>query len=431
MKRLLFLILLIICPASQIFAQSPKTDSRIDLMLLNGEYRKAIDTCRLILSGDSLNAGIHYKMGIAFQSIMNDDSSFISFLKAASIDPDNKVYSYSLAKGYYSYGKNKPAEALFQKLAKDDSLNWPYAFYLSSIYMQSNRYDNALNVYDRFLKKDSTNNVYLDKAAYAYLKKGDYQNSIDLYQKSLAVKKNNITAIKNLSYLYALTLTTDTAIQLLTTGIQIDSTDIDLRIKRAQLYYILHYTKRALDDYLVVLASGDSSKLYLKRVGIGYCYNLQPRLAIEYLLKAYNADSSDYETCSYLGQSYFKIKDTKNSVYYFKKSVGVLAPFENQMRLTLELCGEAQKANRDYSDAIESYLRAYTIGNDPGLYMIIANIYDEKLNNKNVAITYYQRFLTAAKSSKRKFDSEYLESVEKRMNFLKEHLNDKQKVTFK
>jgi tetratricopeptide (TPR) repeat protein len=99
--------------------------------------------------------------------------------------------------------------------------------------------------------------------------------------------------------------------------------------------------------------------------------------------------------------------------------------------LTHYLCADSQRDNGSYKDAIASYLKAYAINSDPNINMIIANIYDEKLNNKSVAISYYQRFLTAAKNSKRKFDSEYLESVEKRMNFLKEHPVDKEKVTFK
>jgi tetratricopeptide (TPR) repeat protein len=224
-----------------------------------------------------------------------------------------------------------------------------------------------------------------------------------------------------LSYLYAITVSTDTAIQLLTNGIKIDSTDIDLHIRRAQLYYLKHYTKRALDDYLIVLTSGDSSKLFLKRIGIGYCYNMQPGEAIFYLLKAYKSDSTDYETCSYLGQCYFKTKDMNNSVYYYKKALSILTPVYTQLGLTYELCAESQKGNGNYKDAIESYLKAYSINNDPNLNMIVGNLYDEKLNDREKAISYYQKFIKTQKSSKMKFTPEYIEKVEKRLQYLKEN----------
>jgi tetratricopeptide (TPR) repeat protein len=421
MKKAFFVIAIIFCAISQIIAQNTLINSKLDLMLLRGDFQKVIDTFKLILTYDSLNPEIHYKIGIAYQNTLNEDSSLNCFYQAAKLSPANKVYNFSLAKGYYGKEKFKIAEPLFTKLSSADSLNWLYAYYLSSIYMQSNKYDNAISIYKRFLRKDSTNYIYLDKAAFGYLKKGDFPYAIDLYNKSLAINKKNLNALKNLSYLYALTVSTDTAIQLLTNGIRIDSTDIDFHIRRAQLYYLKHYTKRALDDYLVALASGDSSKLYLKRIGIGYSYNLQPREAIFYLEKAYKSDSTDYETCSYLGQCYFKIKDMNNSVYYYKKAIGILTPVKAQLGLTYVLCAESQKGSSNYKDAIKSYLKAYSINSDPNLNMIIANLYDEKLNDREKAISYYQKFLATQKSSKMNFPPEYIEKVEKRLKFLRDN----------
>jgi tetratricopeptide (TPR) repeat protein len=221
-------------------------------------------------------------------------------------------------------------------------------------------------------------------------------------------------------------MNSDTAIQLLTRGIEIDSTDMDLYLGRAQLNYSKNYTKRALDDYKVILASGDSSKLYLKRIGIGYSFNFQPREAIDYLLMAYKVDSVDYETCSFLGQCYYKIKDLKNSIFYYKKVLKILMPVYTQLGYTYDLCAESQKDKGDYRDAIASYLKAYAINADPNINMIIANLYDEKLNNKERAIYYYQRFLNTQKNSKMKFPPEYIEKIQKRLEFLKKPSRFKQ-----
>ena len=419
MKNIYIVTTIIAFAINPLVAQEIPTNSKIDIMLMYSNYEKVIDTCKQILTHDSLNPEIYYKMGIAYQNVLEEDKSLNCFYQAANLNPDNKVYIFMLAKGYYGKEKFKMAEPLFSKLYSADSINWIFASYLSNIYMQSNKFDDALSIYNRFLIKDSTNYFYLDKAGFAYLKKREYSPAIDLYNKSLSINKNNLNALKNLSYLYALTVSTDTAIQLLSNGIKIDSTDIELYTRRAQLYYLKHYTKRALDDYLVILASGDSSKLYLKRIGIGYSYNLQPKEAILYLLKAYKSDSTDYETCSYLGQCYFKIKDMSNSVYYYKKALEILTPVNTQLGLTYVLCAESQKGNESYKDAIDSYIKAYSINSDPNLNMIIANIYDEKLKNVEKAIYYYQRFLNTQKRSKTKFTSKYVEKVEKRLEFLK------------
>jgi tetratricopeptide (TPR) repeat protein len=419
MKKLLFLPVCIFSMINQLMPQNVTRNSRIDLMLAQGDYEKVIDTCKLILTSDSLNPDIYYKMAIAYQNTLDEEQSLNCYYKASKLKPESRVYNFSLANAYYTQGKFTLAEPLLIDLNTLDSTKWLYAYYLSSIYMQSERYDDALNIYNRFLSKDSTNCVYLDKTAFAYLKSGYFYDAIDLYNKSLSINNKNLSVIKNLSFLYASTMNSDTAIQILTRGIEIDSTDKDLYIRRAQINYSKNYTKRAMDDYLVLLATGDSSKLYLKRTGIGYSYNFQPKEAIRYLLLAYKADSADYETCSFLGQCYYKIKDMKNSIYYYNRVQDILRPIYAQVGLTHYLCADSQRDNGSYKDAIASYLKAYAINSDPNINMIIANIYDEKLNNKERAITYYQRFLNTVKNPKMKYPSGYIEKIEKRLEYLK------------
>ena len=419
MKKIILISVCFFFLINQLMPQNVTKNSRIDLMIVQGDYEKAIDTCKLILASDSLNPDIYYKMAIAYQNTLDEEQSLSCYYKASILKPESRVYNFSLAKAYYAQGKFSLAEPLLINLNSLDSTKWLYAYYLSSIYMQSEKYDDALNIYNRFLSKDSTNSVYLDKAAFAYLKGGYFYDAIDLYNKSLSKNSKNLSAIKNLSFLYASTMNPDTAIQILTRGIEIDSTDKDLYIRRAQINYSKNYTKRAMDDYLVLLASGDSSKLYLKRTGIGYSYNFQPKEAIRYLLLAYKVDSADYETCSFLGQCYYKIKEMKNSIYYYKKVQDILRPIYSQVGLTHYLCADSQRDNGSYNDAIASYLKAYAINSDPNINMIIANIYDEKLNNKERAITYYQRFLNNQKSSKIKFPPSYIEKIKKRMEYLK------------
>ena len=125
-------------------------------------------------------------------------------------------------------------------------------------------------------------------------------------------------------FFYASTKRIDTALQILTKGIKIDPTDMDLLVRRAALNYSRNYTKRALDDYLKILISGDSTVLYLKRAGIGYSNNFQPKEAVKYLLIAYNKDSSDIEVSRYLGQNYKKLNDLKNSAYYYSHIINTL-----------------------------------------------------------------------------------------------------------
>lgn len=402
------------------FAQIKTDYSKIDIRLINGDYKKVVDTCQLILSSDSLNSEIWYKMGLAYQNLLLDDKSFDCFQKAALISPDNAGYNFMVAKGYYNKGKTYRAKPILFSLCAIDSLSWSYAYYLTSIYMQEGKYDESIKIYNRFHKLDSTNYVFIDKLGFANLRKGEFDTAIDLFSKSLEINGNNINAIKNVASLYALTYRADTAVQILTRGIQIDPSDMDLYVRRAALNFSVNYTKRALDDYLKIISTGDSSVLYLKRAGIGYTYNLQPKQAIEFLLKAYKKDSTDYEVSSYLARNYQTIKDLKSSAYYYTHIVKTLNPVIQQLSLNYFSLAEVLKADGKYKEAITAYLNGLQIRNDVNIYGIIANLYDEKINDPVKAIYYYELYLKNTSSSKIPSRAEYVASVKKRLDFLKE-----------
>jgi len=160
--------------------------------------------------------------------------------------------------------------------------------------------------------------------------------------------------------------------------------------------------------------------LYLKRSGIGYCYNRQPIEAIPYLLLANQVDSTDYETCNFLGQCYYLTKDYPASVAWFEKAIRILNAVNPKLALTYNLMGDSFKEEKSYRKAIDHYLKAFALNNDPNLNMVIANIYDEKLNNRERAIQYYQKYLDTEKYAKLKIPPDYIKQVRDRLIYLKQ-----------
>jgi tetratricopeptide (TPR) repeat protein len=325
-----------------------------------------------------------------------------------------------VARGYNIKGKNKLALPLLENLYLADSMNWTFAYYLTSIYMLEKKYDESIKIYQRFYEKDSSDYIILDKIGFAFLRKGFYPTAIEYYNKSLAINPVNISSIKNLSFLYASTLRADTAFKLLDRGIEIDPTDLDLFIRRAALNFSYNYTKRALDDYLRILATGDSTTLYIKRIGIGYHYNLQYEKAVEYLKIAFEKDSADFEVSTLLARSYDRMKDYKKSATYYKSIIRNLNPSLMQLSYAYVALDEALNSDGHYKEAIDNHLLGQKFGPDRNTDMIIANIYDEKLNDIPNALRYYQKVLVSYKNSKMPPSSKYYESVQKRIDFLKE-----------
>jgi tetratricopeptide (TPR) repeat protein len=421
MNKFAFTLVLAICilPCS-IFAQIKPDNPRIDIMLIEGDYKKVIDTCQLILSSDSLNSEIYYKMGLAYQNLIQDDKSFECFYHASKISPGNNNYSFMVAKYYYNKGKPNLAKPILVKLCATDSMNWVYSFYLTSILMQETRYDESLEIYKRFYENDTLNYLFLDKIGFAYLRKGNYDTSKKYFNRSLAINNRNVTSLKNIAWLWAVTYKIDTAIQILTRAINLDPADMDLYVRRASMNYSKNYTKRALDDYLKVLGSGDSSFLYLKRIGVGYTNNFQPNEAVEFLLKAYNKDSSDYEVSNYLAQNYQKLNDLKKSAYYYRHIIKTINPVMQQLRMTDYLLAEVLKSDGLYEEAITYYLLGQQFRSESNITLIIANLYDEKLKDIPKAIHYYELFLENTKNIKPNTSyAEYVDSIRKRLDYLK------------
>lgn len=424
MKKTLFLLLAItVSVYSNITAQDKPDYSKIDLMLVRGEYQKVIDTCRLILTSDSLRSEIHYRQGLAWQNIMPDDNSFDCFLKASACDPENDLYKFTVAKGYFNKNKNNKAKPLLTELYASDTLNWPYAFYLTSILMQEGRFDESIDIYNRFIKKDSSNYIFYDKLGYVHLRKDDYRTAIDYYNKSLELNKKNINAIKNLSFLLPYDKKTMLAIELLTKAIEMDPDDMDLYARRGTIYYAIDYNKKSLDDYLRILASGDSSFLNLKRAGVGYTNNLQPKLAIPLLLKASIRDTTDYETLDFLARNYHRLKDFKKSQYYYTKITGILGPLSVQLGITHMMLAEEYKADSLYKKAAENYVKALELTDNSSINIMLANLYDELMGNPVKAIYYYKQFLSGFANAKGAFSGKYIESLRKRLAYLEEKQN--------
>jgi tetratricopeptide (TPR) repeat protein len=421
----LFIFLLIVFFIIPVSGQNQPDYSKIDLMLVKGEYAKAIDTCKLILSSDSLNAEIYYRLGLAYQNTIPDENSISCFIKASKLAPERDLYKYTIAKNYFNKDKKHLAKPLFEDLYSRDTLNWSYAYYLTSIYLEGGRYNSCIDIYQRFYRQDPSNYIILDKLGYAFLRKNQTEIAIDYFNESLKKNPKNINAIKNLSYLYPHVNKLDTAIILLTRAIAMDPEDIDLYARRATIYYAKHYGKKTLDDYLKILASGDTTFIYLKRAGISYMLNMQPKEATQYLWMANKMDTTDYETLDYLARCYKMLNDPVKTRFCYNKIIDVLEPIAYQLGVANVMLGEEFKRAKMYDDALKSYNRSQELMHDVNITLMIANIYDQELNNGPKAITFYRQFLNTYKSSPMFFTAEHIDALKKRLEYLEEQQKTK------
>jgi tetratricopeptide (TPR) repeat protein len=394
---------------------------KINEMLLNGKYAEVVHSTLVLLEKDSLNPDLHYKLALAYQNLMLSDKALKEYKTAAKLQSDNKVFLFSLAKQYYLTGKMNLAEPIFIQLYQSDSTNWLYGYYLAEFYLQQELYDKSMSIYNSVYHYDTTNYVVLDKTAYCWIKLENNQKAIDTYKKSLEINKNNIVTIKSLSLILKKLKRYDSALYYLNKGITIDSSDLDLYLRRADVYYALNYHRQAREDYMRILRSGDTTAQVLKKIGLGYQYAEKYKNAEKYLYLSYLKDTTDYELCRFLGSTYNELKEYEKSVLFYEKSIQLLTPTLTNINKCYFFLAINYYDRGEYSKAIEYYKKSLNMVYDPGTCLQIARIYDEKLNNYGNAIIYYQRFMDEPKTKGYSMAPGLIDTVEKRLDWLKKN----------
>lgn len=93
-------------------------------------------------------------------------------------------------------------------------------------------------------------------------------------------------------------------------------------------------------------------------------------------------------------------------------------PLHIQLGRTYFLIALSLQDAGSFKDAIDYYNKALEIDHNISVLMIIANLYDEALNDRENAIKYYRIFLEREKGSKIAYPPEYLDKVKKRLEYL-------------
>ena len=254
------------------------------------------------------------------------------------------------------------------------------------------------------------------------MKKGDHDLAMEIFYDALEIEEKDVAVMRNLAYIYTMRAEYDTALVFLGEGIKYEPDNKSIYASRAEINFALNYKKRAMDDYLSILAMGDTTLMYLKRIGIGYSYNLQFDKAAEFFERALLLDPKDYEICAYLGQAYQKEDEYEKSEFYYNMAIDLLYPSHRQMLSTMGTLASMQLTEGDITKALENYKKSLNSSFNLTVIMQIANIYDAKLNDRDNAIKYYEMFLDEdhyRDYTDHTYPDNYNESVQARLDYLK------------
>jgi tetratricopeptide (TPR) repeat protein len=261
-------------------------------------------------------------------------------------------------------------------------------------YYQAQQYTEAAQ-YLQSIYSDSTDVNKIKQLAYANLMAGKLPEATGFYLKLLKIDSNNFNAYKQLAKL-GTDFQSPSRKEYLLKANQLNKQDAEVATGLADLYFKnIQFSKaeEILDSALVA----DSTNLLL----------LNAKMPVSMALKKYPEAikagkmlfGSTYISAENLffqmALSYRGIRDYKTATSYLQKAIK--EGISQKTASYYGLLGDSYESLNQNKEALEVYKRGLLFENNGSLYYNIALLYEDKLNDKKNAISYYSQYLNQIK----------------------------------
>ena len=391
MKNLLIFSLIIIglC-LNKTLAQSDV--QLIDGLMQKGQYSQALILLEKLNIGDSTQLEILQK-----QALCN--------FKLGRLSQSKKLYYSALHKNLAS------SEILLQ---------------IATIGEKENNYSEAFKSYQKLNQLDSTNTFYWKELARISSRMERSKDAISYLKKAISLDGNDIESIANLANLYLNIPQDDLAKPLINKGFQLDSSSIKIRYLRSRLFYRNSDFKAVRKDILYVMSLGDSTAYYQRLLGTAYYYldSIPQAIATFKRLLRIGEDTENVRA----GLAFALLKSTENNqdiLHEAKQNFNDAINLGTSDRISDYEMGIADvyDKNGDTELAIRNLQRI--INYRPKAVFRLAEIYEKKKNDKEMALIFYQEYTRACEKLKKPTaDCNFIEIAIKRIN----NLNPKMKL---
>jgi len=411
------------------FTVYPQEQDYLYTLYFNEQYDQLIHEAKSRITNDSSDADLSYLLGLTYSELLKYDSALCFFQNALKTDSTNLKILSATARIYSALGRYNEAIKTYEIiLDKDSSMSKPRTL-LANLYMLQDNYAAAIIHYKNLTTRDTANYFYYKQMGRCYQETGNPDLAIINYLKAYNLNCYDLGIISRLINLYLRKKNFTEGLRLANEGLAIDSMTVELRKQRAYLYYLTEQYDRAIQDFHQTLVAGDSSQFTCKYLGL--CLYEEKKIldARKYLQMAYVKDTLDAETTFFLGLSYRWSQEEEQGVKYLNKTLELLKPNPRQVsRIYIELAGVYQVLHQ-FDMTIESYAKALEYSDHKDLiYFRLAQVYDENLHDKKMALEFYQKYLDNKMADHQLYNSSsesmepLLEHVQSRINRLKEEL---------
>lgn len=327
---------------------------------------------------------------------------------------------------YNVLGNSDASIGCYDKLINLDSTNVYFKLQKADLLYQQEKYEKALELFrltdNKFKWKrfgQCFEKMHMLDSAMIYFKEAWTMNPDDRFSAASLVN---------------LCLKTDHKLEALSysdTYMEKDTTDKQMNLLNALSYYSIDDYESAISKFKKCYDSGDSSLIVLRSLGISYYSMKRSKEAQPILERAFEQDSTNNNVLYCLAVSSNEIGECEKSIYFFNKLLDRTIPPDLTLYLYYKNLGTAYESASYYEESIDTFTKAINYADEDQkmtTYYLIANIYDNLLENKDKALVYFKLYkvgltdyLTRLKE-KDEVDRDEIADVESRLMHLKTHI---------
>lgn len=355
-----------------------------ELLFIRGEYDKILQSSNGLLSPDDYfyTSLVHDKQGETLKAIAVLQDGLNKFA-------NNQMLEVLLIEYLFKTGQYAQTKPLLIT-----HLDSPGMFlrYINILGFEGD-YALAVDSLNEKVKTDSLHIEYLSLLGEFYYQMDSLKASINAMEKLITINPHDQKNLHKLAGIYIKNKDFEQATELCDRVLVKDSLNKKFnRIKGIAAFNNANF-EIAAPCFQLLMDQGDSSAFVLKHLGISEFKNKRFDFSREFLLSAYQRDSTDLEINYYLGKAYLNSPTPQEGLFYLNRVDSLMQP---DPKIISSLYYDKQSiysATGQYHEALKCYELAYQYNPRPEYIFYIASLYQHKLNNSRKALEYFEQFL--------------------------------------
>ncbi|HEC42494.1 MAG TPA: tetratricopeptide repeat protein [Bacteroides sp.] len=401
----------------------------IKMLLLEDRFEEVILVTDTIAVADSIQDEIFYFRGRAYQALLSYDRAYHYYYFAAALDSNSISYRVAVGQMLAKLGRSREAIEVYEGLRADSLAGTQQLAELASLYSLRKDYKSSLEIYHHLLSYDSLNYFFLKQAGNCYEDLNQADSALNFFKSAFELNPADVYLTHHITNIYLKKQDLENAIYSMQKGFVYDTNNIDLLKLRGYIWLLTSQFEMAVWDLEKARAQDSNSVFIMKYLGLSYHEVKAFDEARETLRRAFLLDSTDAEIAFFLASSLRWSKHEEESIIYFNKSIELQQPDPDDLKKVYLQLAELYKVLHRFDEALESYDPAQVCDpEDNVIWFKIGQVYDHNLNQKKVAIEYYEKYLDKGPTGQQLFNtaegksSSLEQQVKERIDKLKEDL---------